>query len=242
MIRIIILPILLLLFLGSAFLLPERGEFATASIRKAPLFFGDWTGEKEIPSEKELKTLSDDTIFEKGTYADYEMPPLRTPDGQLIRSGINLSIVKSGHDMNNSIHRPERCLTAQGHLDLLATKSQTTTPKGQTLPLTRIITRYPWYQKGNEAPSGNFGFISYYYFVGSHRLTNSHTSRNLIDIQDRLIKGTDQQWSFVIQSMPYELTDDLEKNQKNLEAADQKIRQFVAQLADEIIKFDEIKN
>ena len=39
---------------------------------------------------------------------------------------VEISIVYSGADMNSSIHRPERCLPSQGHLNLRGSTSEIT--------------------------------------------------------------------------------------------------------------------
>ena len=67
-----------------------------------PIFVGAWMGEDAAISEREREVLAPDTRFARKTYTG--------PHGDK----IFVSIVMSGDDMTNSIHRPERCLPAQG--------------------------------------------------------------------------------------------------------------------------------
>jgi hypothetical protein len=60
-------------------------------------------------------------------------------------------------------------------------------------------------------------------------------------MKDRLLRGTDQQWSFVMVSMPYNLGSTAEETESKKQAVDKKIRQFLAELTDRIVQWDEIK-
>ena len=50
---------------------------------------------------------------------------------------VQASIVLSGHDLNDSIHRPERCLPAQGFKELKLEPRILKTEQGD-VPITRI--------------------------------------------------------------------------------------------------------
>ncbi len=69
---------------------------------KLPAQVGRWTGQEAPVSTEELAGLAPDTQFARQWYTD------------LAGDRIYVSIVLSGADMANSIHRPERCLVAQG--------------------------------------------------------------------------------------------------------------------------------
>ena len=235
-------PIILALTFGSVFLLPKRGAFAYSSIVDLPpLEMGEWSGTKTTPSKEEVAILDKDTIFNKAEYTSYDLPELTIPTGQIVTPGISLSIVKSGTNVNNSIHRPERCLRGQGHIDMRSQVTSITTPKGHAVQVQQINSTIPIppQQKGDEPFP--IGYISYYYFVGHHQTTNDHWIRTFIDMKDRLLLGRDQQWSFVMVSLPYSLGKSAEQADINRNIADKKIRQLLAELTDRLVKWDEIK-
>ncbi len=101
--RIVTLQAIVVLGLGSVFLLPRQTRPSPAGIAlELPAEMGMWTGKEMAITDKELQVLSNDTRFARRMYTN--------PFGD----EIMVSIVLSGEDMNNSIHRPERCLPAQG--------------------------------------------------------------------------------------------------------------------------------
>lgn len=247
--RFFITPFAVAALLGLVFVLPERGTVAWTSLSKEtidwetktpPLTLNNWFGTREVATKAELDILSKDTTFIKGAYTDYDLPPLVDRDGNRFSSAVNLSIVISGHDMNNSIHRPERCLRAQGHIGLLSLPNELTTSSGKKIKVQRIETTFPLRTKSAEEIPHTIGFVSYYFFVGHKQLTHSHLSRTLVDMKDRLRYGTDQQWSFIMASLPYNLKSTPEESQKEQQIADKKIRQFLAELTDEIVLWDEV--
>ena len=63
----------------------------------------------------------------------------------------------------------------------------------------------------------------------------------MLDMKDRILSGTDQQWSFIMASLPYNLKSNPEETQKEQQLADKKIRQFLAELTDEIVLWDQVK-
>ena len=67
-----------------------------------PQFVGKWFGVDQKISDRELEMLAGDTEFARKVYTD------------AAGNVIFVSIVLSGTDLDNSIHRPERCLPAQG--------------------------------------------------------------------------------------------------------------------------------
>src|SRR3954469_23336206 len=102
LVRLFSLQVVLLGGLSSVFLLPKEIKIVPAAISLTlPEFVGSWQGvDQEVsPAEKEI--LGPDTQFSRKIYR-------RGTDE------IYVSIVLSGPDMNTSIHRPERCLPAQG--------------------------------------------------------------------------------------------------------------------------------
>src|SRR3984893_4075240 len=101
--RLITLEAVLLCGLGSVFLLPKKIEIQPAAIDPAlPTFVGEWYGADQPVSQGEKDILDPDKQFVSAVYSH--------PRGDQ----IFVSIVFSGPDMSTSIHRPERCLPAQG--------------------------------------------------------------------------------------------------------------------------------
>ena len=248
--RFYLTPFLLALVLGMIYVLPRRGEVALTSLsdkaidkenKIPPLHIGDWIAQPITPSKKEVDILHKDTNFIKGTYFAYDIPPLIHRSGQSFDTGINLSIVISGFDINNSIHRPERCLRAQGHLNMLSLPEDFTTPAGHRMKVQRLSSIFPIAPEQEGDDPFPIGFISYYYFVGHKHLTHDHWSRTFIDMKDRLIYGADQQWSFVMLSMPYNLGKDPAETSLRQQQAEKKIRQLLGELTDQIVDWEQLK-
>jgi hypothetical protein len=247
--RFYLTPFVLALVLGMIFVLPRRGAVALTSLstraidmekKVPPLYIGDWFAQPVPPTQKEKDTLNKDTSFIKGIYSAYDMPPMLSASGRPIRAGIDLSIVISGFDINNSIHRPERCLRAQGHLNMLSLPEDFTTPDGRTMKVQRITSIFPMPPENEGDEPFPIGFISYYYFVGHKHLTHDHWSRTFLDMKDRLLNGADQQWSFVMLSAPYNLGKDPAENAQRQQQVDKKIRQLLGELTDQIVNWEEI--
>jgi hypothetical protein len=246
--RFYITPVALALVLGLVFVLPRRGDVALTSLshetidiekKTPPLHVGEWIATSALPSKKEVETLNPDTTFIKGVYQSYDLPPLYAREKRF-DNAVNLSIVISGFDINNSIHRPERCLRAQGHIDMLSLPVKFTTPGGRNIKVQRLTSTFPIAPDQEGGKPFPIGFVSYYYFVGHKHLTHDHWSRTLLDMKDRLLLGTDQQWSFVILSMPYNLGKNVPENEKNQEIADKKIRQLLGELTDVMVDWKQI--
>ncbi|MFM2220994.1 MAG: hypothetical protein RLZZ553_742 [Verrucomicrobiota bacterium] len=247
--RLFLTPIGLALVLGLVLILPRRGDVAPTSLSHKtidmenltpPLHVGDWMATAAKPSEKEVSILNPDTTFIKGVYQSYDMPPLYDGRGRRFDNAINLSIVISGFDINNSIHRPERCLRAQGHIDMLSLPSPLTTPAGKKILAQRLSSTFPLAPENDGEKPFPIGFVSYYYFVGNKHITHDHWSRTLLDMKDRLLLGTDQQWSFVMLSMPYNLGSSVAQTERNRDHADKKIRQLLGELTDVMIDWDAV--
>ena len=248
--RFYVIPIVLALALSSVFVLPRRGDVALTSLSRTaidmknkvpPLDFGEWKVTPSQATQKEIDTLNPDTTFIKAQYQSYEIPPLYNGKGQSFDSFISLSIVISGFDINNSIHRPERCLRAQGHIDMLSLPSELTTPSGRNMKVQRLSSILPLAPETEGGKPFPIGFVSYYYFVGHKHLTHDHWSRTLLDMKDRLLYGADQQWSFVMLSIPYNLGITPDQTARNQQLADKKIRQLLGELTDQIVDWKEVQ-
>jgi EpsI family protein len=182
--RLIAVDLLLAVGLSSIFLLPYTPDSSPSGISmKLPIWVGNWLGEDSQVTQKELDVLAADTQFARKIYT--------SPAGDK----IFVSIVLSGEDMANSIHRPERCLPAQGWNLLHTSKHTVPLGSGESLPTTRLAgERVLPVGENNHVMIHN---LTYYWFVGYQKITPSHFTRTMIDIQDRLMHGYNQHWAYV---------------------------------------------
>ena len=181
--KLLIAQVVLGIGLSGIYLLPKTyGIRQSAIIMSLPPLLSDWHYEPDEPSKQVLDSLADDTDYEQGMY--YRSTPTRI--GKL--DMISAFIVLSGEDMNNSIHRPERCLLAQGFEILDSRTINIDVGGGSEIPTQRLISRHS--VSGIEK-------VSYYWFTGAKVITPSHYRRTLTDIWDRLTTGTNQRWAYV---------------------------------------------
>src|SRR5438105_8141230 len=164
--RLATLQAILLLGLGSIFLLPKKIEIQPAAIAVSlPAFVGNWYGTDKAVSQREKDVLGTDTQILRKLYTS--------------ASGdqIFVTIVFSGPDMANSIHRPERCLPTQGWtvVDTTVTK----VPIGKENLATTRLFNLRNFRNGN-APSVTVYSLDYYWFVGHEDQTPSHLERTWI--------------------------------------------------------------
>ncbi|MDQ3200370.1 MAG: EpsI family protein [Verrucomicrobiota bacterium] len=182
--RLIILLIFLAAGFSSIFVLPTTARMQPVGIKlELPTFVGKWYGVDQEITARELEMLAGDTEFARKLYTDAS------------GNSIFVSIVLSGSDLDNSIHRPERCLPAQGWTIADSDKLRLPLASDQKLAVTRL-------HNVRQAPLENGTTISiynlnYYWFVGYHHLTASHLERTMFDIQDRVFKGFNQRWAYI---------------------------------------------
>ena len=184
-------PALLALLLSSVFILPRQEQLLESSISpNLPVGYDlpGWQGTKIQESEVERTSLAADTRFSKAQYTqprrvfwEKEKPP------------VEVSIVYSGSDMNSSIHRPERCLPSQGHVNLQTSASELRLADGRTLTLTRLTSRVPL---PNRDDGLVLNFVSYYVFIGHGTMHHTHIGRTLQDMYDRVTRGYVQRWAY----------------------------------------------
>lgn len=240
MIRHLSLPLILAGSLAMIYLLPSKGTTAQSAIHMdLPSFVGSWEGAMGQPGERELEILAKDTQFAKATYYRAKTGEADVL-GRPLPEAISVSVVLSGSDINSSIHRPERCLVAQGHFGLEGKHDQLKLSNGHTLPLQRLQSQRA--QATTEDGKEKFvaSNLSYYFFVGHDQLTNDHLKRTLIDMSDRVLLGQDQRWAYVTVSIPFGKLPQY-SNEVTEEEADKKIRQFIEELADEMIDWKQVK-
>ena len=183
--RLLILQAVLLIGLGSVYLVPQKTGLGPAGIAMTlPDTVGEWRGEDAPISAAELTGLAPDTRFARRFYKNGAGDQLY------------VSIVLSGEDMANSIHRPERCLTAQGWTVERSARVRVPLVSGEPpLEVTRLSDEREARSPGGKTiPLRN---LNYYWFIGSHDVTASHWTRTFIDVKDRVLHGENQRWAYV---------------------------------------------
>jgi EpsI family protein len=179
------LLVILLAGFSAVFFLPAAGKTEPVGIKLAlPDSIGKWYGVDQPITERERQVLAGDTEFARKVYQDG------------MGDAVFASIVLSGHDLDNSIHRPERCLPAQGWTIADSRTVTVTLPTGGKLQVTRLhnVRQVPT-RDGKTVSIYN---LSYYWFAGYHHLTPSHLERTVLDIQDRVLKGYNQRWAYIM--------------------------------------------
>jgi EpsI family protein len=182
--RLLQVQAVLLAGFGSVFLLPHSNKTSPAGIAMTlPNVVGIWIGDDAAVTQKELDTLAKDTQFARKIYTG--------PEGDQIL----VSIVLSGDDMTNSIHRPERCLPAQGWQMRSSSSRIIQIPGGKSLGVTML-------QNARTVQTQDKRWLTvtnldYYWFIGYKDMTASHLTRTEIDLRDRIMYGYSQRWAYV---------------------------------------------
>lgn len=221
--RLIVLQGVLLVGLGAVVLLPKAPERPEPGINmELPLFVGSWVGKDQEVSEKERQVLGADTQFARKSYTNMN------------GDEIYVSIVLAGHDMNTSIHRPERCLPAQGYvmLDSSVRKLDMENP----ITVTRLHNKRPIPLRDGRTVTEYS--LDYYWFVGATETTHDHIERNFIDVRDRLFKGYNQPWAFV--TVISRITEGWTPRGRNEAETDKLINDFLKELIP-LIQKDSVK-
>lgn len=278
--------IILAVGFSTVFIVPHSGKRLLSKLkRNLPKQVGNYTSQPLTISGQERKQLASGTEFERRAYFDVSnLPRFEIRDGKLYdvftgdsydeasEAAINVinaevtpvttSIVFSGEDLNNSLHRPEVCLRVQGwnfaserHIvlkgvlpdggdltvkEIVATKPRTkrmTNPKDGSKPVED--TSYPYELNGKPIEDM---LIQYHTFVGHEVFTDSVYKRTLVDIKDRLLKGVDQQWAYVTFSTTVsqhhvdqgiQLSD---KKTQTLDESREALQKLIAELMPKMIK------
>ena len=205
---------IVLLGLGAVFLLPQHDGLGPAGIAMVlPENIGEWTGRDAAVSPDELKGLAPDTGFERRFYTN------------AAGDQMYVSIVLSGTDMANSIHRPERCLVAQGWTPEKSQRVRIPLPSGTPLEITKLTDERDIRLADKPVALRN---LNYYWFIGSRDVTASHWTRTFIDIKDRLLYGENQRWAYV--TVATNITDNLRPGGLNAQESAEVVERFIAQL------------
>jgi EpsI family protein len=182
--RLFSVQIVLLVGFFSIFLLPRSTKSTPAGIAlMLPSNVGPWMGEEAEVTQREREVLAKDTQFARKIYTG--------PEGDK----IFVSIVMSGDDMTSSIHRPERCLLAQGWIVQNSERRDVPLANGKSVDTTKLHNVHPI-----DMPDKSRALlhnVDYYWFVGAERMTSSHLIRNGIDVRDRILRGQAQRWAYV---------------------------------------------
>lgn len=187
--RLLLMIILSIIGLGAVVALPDHVEMLPSAVKmKWPEIAGDWVKVRDtVESPQEKSILAPDTQFSKSQYIHANS-----------NFQLEVGIVLSGMDPNNSIHRPERCLVAQGHIGLVRQGREVKLVDGRILPVMRLFTNLQWVDSSKDAPpvQHSTNFLTYYWFVGNDLLTSSHYERTFRDVRDRLLRGANQRWAY----------------------------------------------
>ncbi len=239
------LPLLAGTMLTSIHLLPKAGEMQKSAINMdLPITAGDWLLRPQPPSDVEVETLAPDTRFSKAiclSARDGELDlatGLAAPDSNPDR--LDLSVVLSGHDLNNSIHRPERCMPSQGHSITSSSDVMLKLGNGHSLPIKRLLSIQSIPLNKEHTEYAKLDCVTYYFFVGNNRVTRDHLKRTLYDMKDRLMLGMDQHWAYVSVSLWYGKLPWKEK-EVTIGEADSRVQEFLTTFGEEQIDWGMIK-
>ena len=219
--RLLRVQAVLLAGFGSVFLLPHSSKVSPAGISMTlPNVIGTWFGDDAEVTQKERDTLAKDTQFARKIYT--------SPEGDQ----IFVSIVMSGDDMTNSIHRPERCLPAQGFQVRSSSRRTIAMPNGKSLEVTRLedAQTLETPDKRRVTLSG----LNYYWFIGYQDMTASHLTRTGIDIRDRILWGHAQRWAYV--TVAANISQGLWKPERTPEQTTEILEKFMQELVPELRK------
>jgi EpsI family protein len=221
--RLLIVQVVLLIGFGAIFLLPREMKSSPAGIAMTlPNFVDGWIADDAEVTEREREVLAKDTEFARKIYT--------SPAGDK----IFVSIVLSGDDMANSIHRPERCLPAQGWSLRSTEKRELPIGHGKSLETTKMQNFRIIEQPDKSRPMLNN--LNYYWFVGYNDITPSHLERTGIDLRDRILKGYSQRWAYV--TVAANITKGWARPERTEEEATAIIEKFITELAPKLTRPD----
>ena len=221
--RLVAVQCVLLAGFGSIFLLPPTSKTSPAGIAMTlPSVVGTWFGDDAAVTEKERAILAKDTQFVRKVY--------KSPDGDQ----IFVSIVLSGDDMTTSIHRPERCLPAQGWQVRASSKRIIQLPDGKSFDVTRLQNAQTL--ETTDKRRVEVTNLNYYWFIGYENMTASHLTRTSIDIRDRILHGQTQRWAYV--TVAANVTQGIWRPERNEEQTTEILEKFMQDLAPRLQKPD----
>jgi EpsI family protein len=221
--RLFAVELILVAGLGTVFLLPQAPKTKPAGISlKLPIWVGNWIGDDAAITQREIEVLAKDTQFARKVYT--------SPDGD----AISVSIILSGDDMTTSIHRPERCLPAQGWSLVNTSQRTITLPNSGPLRTTRLSNVREMTAKDNQRfllPN-----VTYYWFVGHSETTPSHLTRTMLDLRDRILHGYNQRWAYV--TVAATVTQGIARPERTEAETDAMIKDFIGNLVPKLQRPD----
>ena len=178
----LLLLLAVLLGMSAVFFLPKYFFQPLGVVLQLPESVGEWTGRKVEISDREIGILGKETEFARKSYTNGRGDELQ------------VTIVLSGHDMDTSIHRPERCLQAQGWSLTGAPTIRVAVPGRGVLATKQLkVVKQVQLEDHRQISYSN---LNYYWFVGRTDTTAMHLQRWLIDKTDRLFRGYNQRWAY----------------------------------------------
>jgi hypothetical protein len=207
---------------STVFLLPKSAAQPFGIKLELPRHLAGWLGEDEEITRKERETLGNGTEFARKRYRNDYL--LRAPGNSVL-----VSIVLSGHDMSNSIHRPERCLDAQGWTRLGSNRVQIALKDKGSFPITRLYNRMT--RRAEDGTTKSVDAYSYYWFVGEREIESTHWGRWFTDNKDRLLRGVNQRWAFITVTGMIPAQADPARQEEARKFTDDTVRGFIKELA-----------
>jgi len=144
-----------------------------------------------------------------------------------------VSTIRSGDDMASSIHRPERCLPAQGWT-LQRSDKQVLQIEGKPLALTKLHNVRAIEQPDKSRPL--LHNLNYYWFVGVREMTPSHLTRTVLDMRDRILRREAQRWAYVTISTT--VTEGWTRFGRNEQQSTKIVEQFIKEIAPKLTRPD----
>jgi hypothetical protein len=202
-----------------------------------PKSLAGWECRPATETKAERDTLAPDTKFSKAD-CFREKPGKRSYfQTDIPHQYADISIVLSGYDLANSIHRPERCMPAQGHLIHSSEKQQVEVKGHGVFPVRRLLSTKEDVKDGRLITQD---CVTYYFFVGHDRITEDHTRRTIFDISDRMFKGQAQRWAYVSVSTQYRGNRTSAEGLPDLAEADVSLQQLMSELVEANVAWEQI--
>ena len=207
-----------LIAMSAVFLLPKQFQEQPVGVKLAlPETLGEWTGTDAPITDREISILGKETEFARKNYTNGRGDELQA------------TIVLAGHDMDTSIHRPERCLVAQGWSLAESPVVKIDVPGRGVLDTTRLkVVKLVETTDKKQFPYTN---LNYYWFTGCTDSTASHLARTRTDITDRLLHGYNQRWAYF--TVAATITKDMKPSGRTAAETDAFIQDFIARLVPE---------
>lgn len=163
-----------------------KGGDEAGVLSELPMVAGDFVGESEAPSEKEIALLPGDTIIVKREY--------RTPGRSVENRDLaHATLVIAGND-SRSIHRPEVCLDGQGWTVTDSRVREVKLSSGEVLRVRDLaIQREVLLGNGAKLPL-RAHYI--YWYVGADITTTSNLERQILSFRDNVLRNINHRWAY----------------------------------------------